>query len=444
MTKKDRKIRRRGDGNVTTRVDPKTGAKSFYAQWSYKDADGQSKRTGKRFKTEDEAYAHLRKMTSQVDEGAYFKPAEGSVSAFFDAFMASTVWTQNLAPQTRRGYRRHIEQMKPRIGHLPLGELSAAHLDKMYAELLVSGNHALCCKKHKPCGSHKGSTGLSRSSVRHYHNTLCTVLKYAVEVKAIPAAVTAFAHPPTPKACQRERKKFQTWTGAEVRTFLTATKDTPLYPIWHLLLTTGCRRGEILGVRWDDLDLDAGTMSVVQTVGVNEDDEGSREVIVQDDVKGGDPHMITLDAGTLAVLREHRKRWVQDRLQYGDRWQEHGLVFYRGMGTGARDGRASKRPGAPLDGERISTQWREQVMKVAGLTKEDVEQGREHDGLIKLIRLHDTRHTWATLALKAKVDIKIVQERLNHSHTSITQMLYQHVDQGMDAEAAEAVAAMFA
>lgn len=433
---KDSKRRGNGDGGLTLRH-YKNGTPYWYATWSYKDDTGATKRGSKNFPHGEKAEAlkHLRQVGSQVDSGKYHEPKKGTVEEFFQTWMRSTVWG-DLGSQTQRAYRRHVEQMIPRIGHLQLSALTGAHLDVMYAELLKTGSHAECCKKHRPCGSHHGSTGLSKSSVRHYHNTLCSALRYAVEVKAVPHAVTADAHPPTPSAARKEKPKFKTWTGEEGGIFMDATRNDPLYPIWHLLLTTGCRRGEALGIRWDDLNLDMGLLSLQQTIGVSEDDEGKRKIVVQNSLKGDVAHMISLDPGTVAVLREHRKRYREDKLRFGDRWIEKGLVFYRGMG-----GVRCSRPGQPLDGEWVSTQWRETVLRVAGITREQAEAGEQ--GLIKVIRLHDTRHTWATLALLAGENVKVVQERLGHAHPSITQNLYQHTTPGMDAAAAVKVASMF-
>lgn len=435
---KDSKRRGNGDGGLTERT-YRNGTPYWYATWSFKDAEGITRRGSKNFPHDQKAEAqkHLRQVGSQVDAGKYHEPKKGTVEELFQLWMSGTVWG-NLAPQTQRGYRRHIEQIIPRIGHLQLSALTGVHLDVMYAELLKSGNHAVCCKKHRPCGSHKGATGLSKSSVRHYHNTLCSALRYAVEAKLVPHAVTADAHPPTPSAAKKEKAKFSTWTGEEGGIFMGATRQDPLYPIWHLLLTTGCRRGEALGIKWDHLNLDLGLLSLQETVGVSEDEHGKREVIIQHSLKGDVEHMISLDPGTVAVLREHRKHWREDKLRFGERWTDKGLVFYRGMG-----GVRCQRPGEPLDGEWVSTQWRESVWRVSGGTRDPETGAYIYGDIIKRIRLHDTRHTWATLALLAGENVKVVQERLGHSHSSITQMLYQHTTPGMDAAAAVKVANMF-
>jgi integrase len=148
-----------------------------------------------------------------------------------------------------------------------------------------------------------------------------------------------------------------------------------------LLATTGMRRGEPLGLRWDDLDLVAGRASVVQTV-----------ILVNHQVEIGSPktaagrRTVALDTGTVAALREHRKRQLAERLLMGAGFTDHGLVFGRP-------------DGGPLHPERFSRTFTEQAAK-AGLPP---------------MRLDDLRHTWATLALSAGVHPRVAQERLGHA-----------------------------
>lgn len=430
MANKTRKIRGHGEGSLYKR---KRGNGTTYwaARWSYLDKDKQVQRGYKAFASHREALNHLRQVTQAVEDKTYVAPSKLTVEAYLLKWMAGTVFG-DLASQTQRGYRRHVEQMIPRIGHIPLAELTGADLDVMYAELLVSGNHALCCKMHHPCGSHLGASGLSKSTVRQYHATLSSALRVAVKSRLVAHAVTKDASPPSPSAARAQRKGFSTWTAEEVAAFLSFTRDKPQYPIWRFLLTTGCRRGEALGLRWSDVDFDTSTATIIQTVGVTEDAEGKRQVIIQNVVKGGVGHMINLDPGTTAILRAQRTAYREDRLRFGPAWVESGLVFYRGMGTKGTDGRRSSAPGAPLDGEWVSARWREQVLATHAANDD-----------VKIIRLHDARHTWATLALKHRIDAKVVQEQLNHKHISITQGIYQHTTPGMGREAAILIASLF-
>lgn len=402
----------------------------YRAEWSYVE-DSVLKGTSKYFglskyaRAHEEAHKHLRLATAAVAAKTYVVPVKGTVAEWLDLWMSGTAFS-DLAPQTRTAYRRHVRAMKPRIGHLQLQELNAGHLNAMYADLLKTGNHAKCCRKGKPCGSHQGASGLSKTSVRHHHATLASALREAVDAKVgITHAVTADARQPSAKAAKSEAKKWEAWTKHELRTFLEITKDDPYFPIWLMLATTGCRRGEVLGMRWSDVDWDSEAVVVHQTIG-KDDDDGSTKVIIQNSLKGGDGHSISLDPVTMAMLRRHKRATAEYRLSRGEKWQDNDLVFYRGMG-----GKRSSTPGAPLNGETVSATFTETI---DGLP--EVEE-------VKKIRLHDLRHTWATLALKAGVNPKIVQERLGHSHVSVTLGIYSHVQPGMDREAANLVAGMF-
>jgi integrase len=197
-----------------------------------------------------------------------------------------------------------------------------------------------------------------------------------------------------------------TWTADEVRTFLEHTAEHRLHAAFVVLATTGMRRGECLGLRWSDLDLTAGRLSIVQTV-----------IAVNHQVRIGSPktargrRTVELDPGTLAELRQHRQRQLAERLIMGAGFTDHGLVFCRP-------------DGGPLHPERFSRTFEIEAAR-AGLPR---------------IRLHDLRHTWATLALAAGEHPKIVQERLGHANVSITLDIYSHLTKGLHADAASRVA----
>jgi integrase len=169
------------------------------------------------------------------------------------------------------------------------------------------------------------------------------------------------------------------------------------------------RRGEALGLRWADVDLEAGQVATRQTV-----------IAVGHKVQMGTPktarsrRTVAIDSGTVAVLRAHRAAQAAERLQVGSGWRDHDLVF-------------CKVDGEPLHPERVSREFDRRV---------------ERWDLPKLT-LHGLRHTWATLALKAGVHPKVVQERLGHSTIGTTLGIYSHVTEGMQQDAAESVAGLF-
>jgi integrase len=200
--------------------------------------------------------------------------------------------------------------------------------------------------------------------------------------------------------------EMRVWSPEQLRAFLEKVRGDPLYAAWLLLATTGMRRGEVAGLRWVDVGLDAGRVSPRRPrVVVN------YEVVVSEPKTAKGRRSLALDPATAAALREHRTRQLQQRLAVGPRWQDSGLVFTW------PDGRA-------IHPERFSS-WFEQHARAAGLPK---------------IRLHDVRHSYATAALAAGVPAKVVSERLGHANIAITMDTYSHVLPGLDSQAAGTVA----
>ncbi len=172
---------------------------------------------------------------------------------------------------------------------------------------------------------------------------------------------------------------------------------------------TGMRRGEVLGLRWGDVDLDGALLSVrhaVVAVGY---------VVIESSPKSHNARVIDLDPDTVAQLREHRRRQARERVEWGPDYQHNNLVV-------------SKENGEPIHPHTFSQSF-ERIVKRAGL---------------RPIRLHDLRHTHASLALKAGVSVKVISERLGHESPAFTLTQYAHVIPGMQAEAAARIAALVA
>jgi integrase len=198
------------------------------------------------------------------------------------------------------------------------------------------------------------------------------------------------------------------WDAATLRKFLAVSYESGdrLHPLWVLLSTTGMRRGEALGLRWSDVDLDAARLRVVQTI-----------IQVRSEVAIGEPKTargrrpIALDAGTVAMLREHRRRSLEERMQVGPAFDDRGLVFQHPDGSWLRP-------------DAVSAAFVRRV-RAAGLPR---------------LTLKGLRHTWATLALERGIHPRVVQERLGHSTIAITLGIYSHVAPTLHDEAAQVVA----
>lgn len=190
--------------------------------------------------------------------------------------------------------------------------------------------------------------------------------------------------------------------------FLDASREAGdrLHGLWVLLATTGMRRGEALGLRWSDLDLDTGRARVVQTI-----IQIAGAVSVGEPKTGRGRRSVSLDSATVAVLREHRHRMRQERLLVGADFNDVDLVFHQPDGSW-------------LHPEAVSEAFLRRV--------------RRYD--LPRITLHGLRHTWATLALERGIHSRVVQERLGHSTIAITLGIYSHVSPILHDEAAQLVA----
>jgi len=234
------------------------------------------------------------------------------------------------------------------------------------------------------------------------HAILHRALKDAVRWGRLSRNPIDAADPPRVNGSARELK---TWTAEQLAAFLAATRDDRLHALWHLLALTGMRRGEALGLQWDDIDLEAASLSVRRALIPN-----GREVVTSEPKTARGRRVIALDPGTVAVLKGQAARQLEEQA-HAKSWSETGLIFTR------EDGEA-------LHPEVVSRFFRQAVKRA----------------LLPAIRLHDLRHTHATLALRAGIHPKVLSERLGHASISITLDTYSHAIPAMQEEAAARIA----
>lgn len=298
----------------------------------------------------------------------------------------------NLRPSTWHGYRSIVElHVIPRVGRLPLCRLRAHHLESLYGDLLASGRR-------------DGKGGLDSKTVLEVHVILHKALRDACKRGLVVRNVASDAEAPKRR---RPTGELRAWTAQQLHAFLDVARNDRLFPAFWLAANTGMRRGELLGLRWGDVDLAGGHLSVNRSlISVGYELHETR----------GKTHnsrrWIDLDDMTVAVL---------------SRWHD-ALGVELGREVTDTDHVFCTRSGDPVHPDRI-TQIFTRLVAAAPVPR---------------LRLHDLRHTHATLLLKAGVPIKVVSERLGHATPGFTMATYQHVLPGMQAEAARTFASVIA
>jgi integrase len=364
----------------------------WYVVTHYVDDLGRKRQRGHGgFATKREAERRLTHVLRELDTGDFVSPDDVTVGRYLlDVWLPSR--KHQLKPTTYESYRSNIRlHVVPHIGKLKIQALTASHLDRMYSDLLTTG------KQNGDRG------GLSARSVRYIHTILRKALADALKKGRITRNVADAADPP--KAGRPKEMPF--WTPEQVKTLFTAIEDDSLRALWRLLATTGMRRGEAVGLRWQDLDLDSGRLTIRQsvvTVGYRTEistpkSEKSRRVI-------------DLDSETVSVLRSHRAAQAATKLALGPDWTDSDRVFVH------EDGR-------PLHPEVVSKRFSKLVEK-ADLPR---------------ITLHGLRHTHVAILAHTDVPVKVISERLGHATVAFTLDRYAHVLPGAQSEAAARFAA---
>ena len=344
------------------------------------------------FETKRDASKALTEIANRLQRGDYVEPSKVTLAVFLREWLAGVKAT--IRPSTWKSYELNVERhIIPALGSLPLQSVTAARLNAFYGELLERG--------------HLGRTsggGLSARTVRYIHMILRRALSDACRWNRLARNPADQADPPRPGASA----SMSTLAADELRTFLDHVSGDRLHAVWMVLATTGVRRGEALGLRWRDVDLEAGRLAIRQTLL-----SVRKEVFFSTPKTAKSRRSVALDPRTVAALRAHRAQQIEERLVLSGGWPDHDLVFTR-------------EDGEPVHPDRLSWAFNRHV-KEADLPR---------------IRLHDLRHTHASLALAAGIHPKVVSERLGHATVSITLDTYSHAIPAMQEEAAEKVAAV--
>ena len=317
-------------------------------------------------RTRQEVADKLAHALSDRTQGLTFDAGRLKLSEYLDR------WLPDIRDTVRQRTWERYEQLvrvhiKPALGRVKLKDLTATHARSLYREKLESGS--------------------SPRTVQYIHTTLRKALQDAMSDGLIPRNVADGIKAPRPK-----RKEINPLSPEQARTFLKAVRGDRLEALYVLAIHRGLRQGELLGLRWEDVDLEAGTLQVRRTLSLTKSGH------VFEPPKNGKGRSVELTQGALDALRGHLAQQLEEIEALRDGYQDQGLMF-----PGER--------GQAMSPYTLTGKL-ERILKRIGLPK---------------IRFHDLRHTCATLLLSKGVHPKFVQELLGHATISITLDRYSHV-----------------
>ncbi len=344
-------------------------------------------------KTRAEANAKLQAALGAVRAGLPVPTDRLTVAEYLDDWLTGA--SRSLRPSTASTYERHIRlHILPTLGRLPVARLRPEQLDRLYAGLLAKG--------------------LSRTSVQHIHAILRRSLSQATRRGVIARNPTDLVDPPG-----RDHPEMQVLSVDQARALLATAKTgrhADLEALYVLALTTGMRRGELLALRWADVDVIKRTLTVTGTLQRVKHSDGTSTLERAQPKTKTSMRQIPLTAAAVDALKRHAQRQGQQRAVAGSEWTDTGLVFTNERGGAVEPRNLLSRSFAPLLAE-------------AGIPH---------------VRFHDLRHTAATLMAAQGVHTKVVSEMLGHASIGITLDLYSHVTPSMGQQAVAAMEGLFA
>lgn len=376
------------------------------------------------FTTRTQAAAEGRKLLT----GTSTTSARVRGAQTFGAYVTTWLAGLDLADTTMAGYRKLARlHILPALGDRTIPKVTPTVLAAHYRHLQTAG-------RRDP--GHEGE-GLSANTVLKVHVLIGQILDAAVadHLIVVNAARHHNARPPTPKAVRAQKPEIHPWEAHHVKAFLTwcqAAGDTR-YAAWAVAVRTGVRRGELLGLQWRDLDQVASAISVRRAV-VLIKEHGQGEHMAIKPPKSGKSRVIALDTGTVKLLTDWRRQRAALSLELAAP-----TAFVFGDLTGQ-----------PQHPERLTRQFQRSVAQCRAAQVADAQRasgvGRPADlaDVVPTVRLHDLRHTHATLLLQQGVSPKVIQERLGHANIAITLDIYSHVLPTMQASAADLLASALA
>ena len=357
--------------------------------------------------TWQKAESERARMLAEVGAGSYIDPTNLTVSAYLDHWMSLT--SNARSGKTNDEYRRIIDNhLRPCLGHVHVAKLKPLHIQAYYTDRLENGRCKLPERppakrprldaEGKPIPRVVPPKGLSAQTVRHHHTLLHKALEDAVRWQLIAANAADAADPP-----KIVREEMKILTTEQVRMLLEAAASSSYRIALALAVATGMRRGELLALRWQDVDLETGMVTVSRSV-----QQTRGRVLAIKGTKTGKTRLLPISTRTVQELIRHRGIQAQHRLWIGETWEDNDLVVARPNG-------------AIVVPDVLSNRFHE-IANKAGLLP---------------IRLHDLRHTHVAILISQGEHAKVISERLGHSSIAITMDRYGHLFPALSRSAAD-------
>ena len=338
--------------------------------------------------TKKDAERLLVELLHERDTGLERPVGRQTVGQYLERWLEDYV-ASGVAPSTASHYQRIVRRvLAPALGSVELTALRPQQIQALYSRLLREGRH-------------DGTGGLSARSVVRIHQVLHAALHHAVRWQLLARNPADAVQAP-----RAERRELSPLPPVAVSALMAAADATPIGGLVRMAILTGMRRGELLGLRWRDVDMAAGVAHVQQTA----QRIAGRGWVYRQPKTRLSRRAVALSPATVAMLSTHRKAQLEARLLAGSAWHDLDLVFASAVGT-------------PLEPGNIRRTWT-RVLAAVGIGH---------------VRWHDLRHAHATLMLASGVHPKVVSERLGHASVGITLDTYSHVLPGLQATAAEAL-----
>lgn len=372
-----------GSGTIRKKTITKNGKE--YTYWEARYTCGYDPGTGKQIqrsitgKTQREVSQKLKAATLSIDQGTYTEPTKLTVGQWLDIWVSE--YLGGVKPRTVDNYKGVVNhRIKAGIGAVKLDSLSPHTVQSYYNSLTKDG--------------------LAPKTVKNIHGILHKALQQAVAngyIKTNPADSCILPRP--------VRRELQPLDENKISAFLQAIQDHPLRDLFTVTLFTGMREGEALGLMWDCVDMDKGTITIDKQLQLIRGSRGQYQIVPTKNSKG---RTISLAPSVVKILRGVKRKQLESRLKYGSCWADTGFVFVDDLGN-------------HLSASSVYKSFK-RVMEEIGSPE---------------TRFHDLRHSYAVAAIRSGDDIKTVQENLGHATAAFTLDVYGHVTEKMKQESAD-------